>query len=67
MPSPTFLLSDIQDTAFIGVPDWLGYVCVVAKRGMLSHGLALRLHQTMPAVEGIQSAFRLAMGPRNQA
>jgi hypothetical protein len=23
MPSPTFLLSDIQDTAFIGVPDWL--------------------------------------------
>src|SRR6185436_15499764 len=49
-PSPTF-----SDSS---VPDWLGYVCVVAKRGMLSHGLALRLHQTMPAVEGIQSAFR---------
>ena len=31
------------------------------------HGLALRLHQTLPAVEGIPTAFRLTLGSRNQA
>ena len=31
------------------------------------HGLALRLHRTVPAVEGGPTAFRPAVGSRDQA
>ena len=37
------------------------------KAALALHGLALRLHQTLPAVEGIPPADRLAMGSRNEA
>ena len=33
----------------------------------LGHGVTLGLHQTVPADEGLSTAVRLAMGPRNQA
>jgi len=32
----------------------------------LGHGVTLGLHQTVPADEGLSTAVRLAMGPRNQ-
>jgi bifunctional non-homologous end joining protein LigD len=45
----------------------LGYFRALSRTGLdLDRAASLRLHHTLPAVEGIPTAFRFTLGPRDQ-